>query len=164
MERFLNHLIWSDCSCVLSRERWLLRTCPSWRARVIQAALTKSSRTSRPTSPRSDWKQTKSSSARQASLSLASQPNRSESYFATNNIINGCWYWYWYKIHNINFNLRLTSWHAKTCINTNPVKTNQIYLEQSPSSVLSRIQSASAETFVYIPGRLTLAHLVSQIE
>ena len=80
MERFLDHLVWSDCSCVLSRERSTLRMCPSWRARVIQAASIKSSRTSRPTSPRLNWKLTKSSSARQASLSLALHPSPSESY------------------------------------------------------------------------------------
>ena len=72
-----------DCSCVLFRERSLLRMCQNWRARATQAALTESSQTSHPTSPRSSWKQPKSNSVRQASLSLASQLNRSESYFAS---------------------------------------------------------------------------------
>ena len=70
----------SDWSCFLLREMSLLLMCPNWTVRAIQAALTESSQMSRLKSPGSNWDQTKSSNARMASRSLASQPNLSESY------------------------------------------------------------------------------------
>ena len=60
------------CSYFVSREGPLLLTCPNWRMRVIRASLIESSQTSHPTSPRSNWKQTKPSSVKQASQILAS--------------------------------------------------------------------------------------------